>query len=122
MIAHTGLGVRDFAAAKRFYQSALAPLVTRKMEHPGYTQEMIVRARHRTDERCPEEKKKEDVEAFYHPALPPAARQQRPPPPSPSYSAFFHDLTPPHAVFYDYNTEPRPRAPPPPPPTSPAPS
>ena len=32
MIAHTGLAVRDFAAAKKFYERALAPL--------GYTAKM----------------------------------------------------------------------------------
>jgi catechol 2,3-dioxygenase-like lactoylglutathione lyase family enzyme len=40
MIAHTGLAVRDFDAAKRFYERALEPLgYTAKMEHgesPGF--------------------------------------------------------------------------------------
>ena len=36
MIAHTGLAVRDFLAAKKFYERALAPLgYTAKMQHDG---------------------------------------------------------------------------------------
>ena len=38
MIAHTGLAVRDFKAAKKFYESALAPLgYTAKMQHADAT-------------------------------------------------------------------------------------
>ena len=38
MIAHTGLAVRDFKAAKSFYERALAPLgYSAKMEHGDST-------------------------------------------------------------------------------------
>ena len=122
MIAHTGLGVRDFAAAKRFYQRALAPLgYAAKMEagqsagfNDGKNTDFWI-GKSKTVEPTHvafEAKNKDEVEAFYRAALAaggkdngePGYRRQYWPG---YYAAFVHDLDGHNieAVWYDYSAE-----------------
>ena len=122
MIAHTGLAVRDFKAAKSFYERTLAPLgYTAKMEHADSTgfndgkntdfwigQSKTVEPTHVAFEA----KSKNEVEAFYREALAAGGRDNG----SPGYrrdywpgyyAAFVYDLDGHNieAVWYDYGAE-----------------
>ena len=120
MIAHTGLAVRDFTAAKRFYERALAPLgYAAKMEaetaagfNDGKTTDFWI-GEGKTVEPMHvafEAKSKEQVEAFYRAALEagatdnggPGYRRQYWPG---YYAAFVHDPDGHNieAVWYDYS-------------------
>jgi len=79
MIAHTGLAVRDFKAAKSFYERALAPLgYSAKMEHgdstgfnDGKNTDFWIGKRKTVEPMhvAFEAKSKDEVEAFYRAAL-----------------------------------------------------
>ena len=122
MIAHTGFTVRDFAASKRFYEQALAPLgYSAKMlagESAGFNdgkntdfwigQGKSVQPTHVAFEA----KNREEVEAFYRAALAaggkdnggPGYRREYWPG---YYAAFVHDPDGHNieAVWYDYAAE-----------------
>lgn len=119
MIAHTGLAVRDFAAAKRFYERALEPLgYSAKMEHgesAGFNdgkntdfwigQSKTVEPSHVAFEA----QSKDEVEEFYRAALAAGGRDNGKPGYRkqywPGYYAAFvydpdgHNI---EAVWYDY--------------------
>ena len=117
MIAHTGLAVRDFKAAKSFYERALAPLgYSAKMEHGDSTgfndgkntdfwiaREETVVPTHLAFEA----KDRGQVEAFHKVALASGAKDNGKPgyrDYSPGYyAAFVHDLDGHNieAVWYD---------------------
>ena len=120
MIAHTGLAVRDFRAAKRFYERALAPLgYAAKMEagasagfNDGKNTDFWI-GEGKTVEPTHvafEAKSKDEVEAFYRAALAagatdnggPGYRRQYWPG---YYAAFVHDPDGHNieAVWYDYS-------------------
>lgn len=122
MIAHTGLAVSDFAASKRFYERALAPLgYSAKMEadesagfNDGKNTDFWI-GQSRTVEPMHiafEAKNRDEVEAFYRAALAaggkdngePGYRRQYWPG---YYAAFVHDLDGHNieAVWYDYAAE-----------------
>lgn len=118
MIAHTGITVRDFIAAKRFYEQALAPLgYTAAMEHgesAGFndgknTDFWIGRGAVHPMHVAFEAKSKEEVEAFYRAALAAGGRDNGKPGYRREYwpgyyAAFVHDLDGHNieAVWYDY--------------------
>jgi catechol 2,3-dioxygenase-like lactoylglutathione lyase family enzyme len=118
MIAHTGLAVRDFKAARRFYERALAPLgYTAKMEHgesTGFndgknTDFWIGKGNVEPTHVAFEAKSKEEVEAFYRAALSAGARDNGGPGYRRDYwpgyyAAFVYDLDGHNieAVWYDY--------------------
>jgi catechol 2,3-dioxygenase-like lactoylglutathione lyase family enzyme len=122
MIAHTGFGVSDFAAAKRFYERALAPL--------GYTAQMQAEQAAgfndgkntdfwigQSESVVPmhvafEAKNKEQVESFYRAALAAGGKDNGKPGYRPQYwpgycAAFVYDLDGHNieAVWYDYAAE-----------------
>jgi catechol 2,3-dioxygenase-like lactoylglutathione lyase family enzyme len=122
MIAHTGFGVRDFKAAKRFYERALAPLgYTAKMEGDEATgfndgkntdfwigQSETVEPAHVAFEA----KNKDEVEGFYRAALAAGGKDNGAPGYRPQYwpgyyAAFVYDLDGHNieAVWYDYGAE-----------------
>ena len=121
MIAHTGLAVRDFKAAKSFYERALAPLgYSAKMEHGDSTgfndgkntdfwiaREETVVPTHLAFEA----KDRGQVEAFHKVALASGAKDNGKPgyrDYSPGYyAAFVHDLDGHNieAVWYDPGKE-----------------
>jgi catechol 2,3-dioxygenase-like lactoylglutathione lyase family enzyme len=119
MIAHTGLMVRDFAAARRFYERALAPLgYTAKMEHgesAGFndgknTDFWIGRGEVHPMHVAFEAKSKDEVEAFYRAALAAGGRDNGGPGYRRDYwpgyyAAFIHDPDGHNieAVWYDYD-------------------
>jgi catechol 2,3-dioxygenase-like lactoylglutathione lyase family enzyme len=119
MIAHTGLTVRDFNAAKRFYERALAPLgYTAKMEHgesAGFndgknTDFWISRGEAQPMHVAFEAKSKDEVEAFYRAALAAGGRDNGGPGYRRDYwpgyyAAFVHDPDGHNveAVWYDYD-------------------
>jgi catechol 2,3-dioxygenase-like lactoylglutathione lyase family enzyme len=121
MIAHTGLTVRDFAAAKRFYERALAPLgYTAKMEHgesAGFndgknTDFWIGRGEVHPMHVAFEAKSKDEVEAFYRAALAAGGRDNGGPGYRRDYwagyyAAFVHDPDGHNveAVWYDYDAD-----------------
>ena len=119
MIAHTGLAVRDFKAAKTFYERALAPLgYSPKMQHAESTgfndgkntdfwisQESTVVPTHVAFEA----RDRNQVEAFHKAALAAGAKDNGGPGyrdywPG-YYAAFVHDLDGNNieAVWYDYS-------------------
>ena len=122
MIAHTGLAVRDFKAAKSFYERALAPLgYSAKMEHGDSTgfndgkntdfwisKSDTVAKTHLAFEA----KSKTEVEAFYQAALAAGGKDNGKPGYRkdywPGYYAAFvydpdgHNV---EAVWYDYDAE-----------------
>jgi catechol 2,3-dioxygenase-like lactoylglutathione lyase family enzyme len=122
MIAHTGFGVSDFTAAKRFYERALAPLgYTAKMQsseaagfNDGKNTDFWIG---RSDTVEPmhvafEAKSREQVEQFYRAALAAGGRDNGEPGYRPQYwpgyyAAFVHDLDGHNieAVWYDYGAE-----------------
>ena len=119
MIAHTGLAVRDFKAAQKFYESALAPLgYTAKMQHDeatgfndGKNTDFWIGQRDdvQTMHLAFEAKSKEEVEAFYKAALEAGARDNGRPGYRSDYwpgyyAAFVHDPDGHNveAVWYDY--------------------
>ena len=119
MIAHTGLAVRDFAAAKGFYEKALAPLgYAAKMQaddaagfNDGKNTDFWIGESEAVEPThvAFEAKNKEQVEAFYRAALAaggrdngrPCYRMQYWPG---YYAAFVYDLDGHNieAVWYDY--------------------
>jgi catechol 2,3-dioxygenase-like lactoylglutathione lyase family enzyme len=122
MIAHTGLGVRDFKKSKRFYERALAPLgYTAKLEHgesTGFndgknTDFWIGRLENVQPTHVAfEAKNKSEVEAFYREALAAGARDNGGPGYRRQYwpgyyAAFVYDLDGHNieAVWYDYDAE-----------------
>jgi catechol 2,3-dioxygenase-like lactoylglutathione lyase family enzyme len=122
MIAHTGLAVRDFAAAKRFYERALAPLgYAAKMEagesagfNDGKNTDFWIGQTETVEPMhvAFEARNKDQVEAFYRAALAaggtdnggPGYRRQYWPG---YYAAFVYDLDGNNieAVWYDYDAE-----------------
>ena len=122
MIAHTGVGVRDFEAAKRFYEKALAPLgYTAKMQvddaagfNDGKNTDFWIG---RSDSVEPmhvafEAKNKNEVEGFYRAALAAGGKDNGRPGYRPQYwagyyAAFVYDLDGHNieAVWYDYEAE-----------------
>lgn len=122
MIAHTGLAVRDFGAAKRFYERVLAPLgYSAKMEHgeaAGFndgrnTDFWIGKAATVEPTHVAfEAKSKDEVEAFYRAALAAGGRDNGEPGYRRKYwpgyyAAFVYDLDGHNveAVWYDYSAE-----------------
>ena len=122
MIAHTGLAVRDFKAAKSFYERALAPLgYSAKMEHgdstgfnDGKNTDFWIGKRKTVEPThvAFEAKNKDEVEAFYRAALAAGGRDNG----SPGYrrdywpgyyAAFVYDPDGHNveAVWYDYEAE-----------------
>jgi len=122
MIAHTGLAVRDFKAAKSFYERALAPLgYSAKMEHgdstgfnDGKNTDFWIGKRKTVEPThvAFEAKSKDEVEAFYRAALAAGGRDNGGPGYRrdywPGYYAAFvydpdgHNV---EAVWYDYEAE-----------------
>ena len=122
MIAHTGLAVSDFRAAKRFYERTLAPLgYTANMQHrestgfnDGKNTDFWI---HSSDTVDPthlafEAKSKDEVEAFYREALAAGGRDNGAPGYRRAYwpgyyAAFVYDLDGHNieAVWYDYGAE-----------------
>jgi catechol 2,3-dioxygenase-like lactoylglutathione lyase family enzyme len=122
MIAHTGVPVRDFDVAKRFYERALEPLgYTAKMEHgesAGFndgknTDFWIVRSKTVEPTHVAfEAKSKSEVEAFYREALAAGGRDNGGPGYRRDYwpgyyAAFVYDLDGHNieAVWYDYDAQ-----------------
>jgi predicted lactoylglutathione lyase len=121
MIAHTGLAVRDFKAAKNFYEHALAPLgYTTKMEYgesAGFndgknTDFWIGKGAVQPTHVAFEARSKNEVEAFYRAALAAGGRDNGKPGYRRDYwpgyyAAFVHDLDGHNieAVWYDYDAE-----------------
>jgi len=121
MIAHTGLAVRDFKAARRFYESALAPLgYAAKMEHgesTGFndgknTDFWIGKGKVEPTHVAFEAKSKAEVEGFYRAALAAGGRDNGCPGYRRDYwpgyyAAFVYDLDGHNieAVWYDYDAE-----------------
>jgi catechol 2,3-dioxygenase-like lactoylglutathione lyase family enzyme len=120
MIAHTGLAVRDFEAAKRFYVRALGPLgYTPKMQHgdsagfnDGKNTDFWIGQRKTVEPThvAFEAKSKSEVEAFYREALAAGGRDNGGPGYRRDYwpgyyAAFVHDLDGHNieAVWYDYD-------------------
>jgi catechol 2,3-dioxygenase-like lactoylglutathione lyase family enzyme len=119
MIAHTGLTVREFEPAKRFYERALAPLgYTAKMEHgesAGFndgknTDFWLGRGEVHPMHVAFEAKNRGEVEAFYRAALAAGGRDNGGPGYRREYwpgyyAAFVHDLDGHNieAVWYDYD-------------------
>jgi catechol 2,3-dioxygenase-like lactoylglutathione lyase family enzyme len=120
MIAHTGLAVSDFAAAKRFYEQALAPLgYSAKMEHgeaagfnDGKNTDFWIGANDSVEPShvAFEAKNKREVEAFYEAALAAGGRDNGKPGYRRQYwlgyyAAFVYDLDGHNieAVWYDYD-------------------
>ena len=122
MIAHTGLAVRDFEAAKGFYERVLAPLgYTPKMQHDDSTgfndgkntdfwvgESKNVEPPHVAFEA----KSKSEVEAFHREALAAGGRDNGGPGYRRDYwpgyyAAFVYDLDGHNieAVWYDYDAE-----------------
>jgi catechol 2,3-dioxygenase-like lactoylglutathione lyase family enzyme len=118
MIAHTGLAVRDFAAAKRFYERALAPLgYTAKMqmgESAGFndgknTDFWIGKGTVERTHVAFEAKNRGEVEAFYRAAIAAGGKDNGEPGYRREYwpgyyAAFVRDLDGHNieAVWYDY--------------------
>jgi catechol 2,3-dioxygenase-like lactoylglutathione lyase family enzyme len=120
MIAHTSLTVRDFAAAKGFYDKALAPLgYAAKMEagdaagfNDGKNTDFWIGERATIEPMhvAFEAKSKEQVEAFYRAALAAGGRDNGKPGYRKEYwpgyyAAFVYDLDGHNieAVWYDYS-------------------
>ena len=122
MIAHTGLAVSDFRAAKQFYERTLAPLgYAAKMQHGESTgfndgkntdfwigKSGTVEPMHVAFEA----KSKSEVEAFYRAALAAGGKDNGAPGYRRDYwpgyyAAFVHDLDGHNieAVWYDYSAE-----------------
>lgn len=119
MIAHTGLAVSDFAAAKRFYERALAPLgYSAKMEmdesagfNDGKNTDFWI-GKKGTVERTHiafEAKNRDEVEAFYRAAIAAGGKDNGEPGYRREYwpgyyAAFVRDLDGHNieAVWYDY--------------------
>ena len=119
MIAHTGLAVSDFAAAKNFYERALGPLgYSAKMDagdaagfNDGKNTDFWI-GENKTVEPTHvafEAKNKGEVEAFYRAALEAGGRDNGAPGYRPQYwpgyyAAFVYDLDGHNieAVWYDY--------------------
>ena len=123
MIAHTGVTVKDFAAAKRFSEQALAPLGYQlKMEHEeaaGFndgknTDFWIAKGRAVEPSHVAfEAKSKQEVEAFHRAALAAGGKDNGGPGYRKQYwagyyAAFVHDLDGHNieAVWYDYGAKP----------------
>jgi catechol 2,3-dioxygenase-like lactoylglutathione lyase family enzyme len=119
MIAHTGLAVRDFAAAKGFYEKALAPLgYAAKMQaddaagfNDGKNTDFWIGESEAVEPThvAFEAKNKEQVEAFYRAALAAGGRDNGRPGYRKQYwpgyyAAFVYDLDGHNieAVWYDY--------------------
>lgn len=119
MIAHTSLAVRDFAAAKSFYERALAPLgYAAKMEagesagfNDGKNTDFWIgeSATVNPSHVAFEAKSKAEVEAFHRAALAAGGRDNGPPGYRQEYwpgyyAAFVHDPDGHNieAVWYDY--------------------
>ena len=121
MIAHTGLAVRDFKAARRFYESALAPLgYTARMQHDestGFndgknTDFWIGKGNVEPMHVAFEARNKEEVEGFYRAALAAGGRDNGAPGYRRAYwpgyyAAFVYDLDGHNieAVWYDHDAE-----------------
>lgn len=122
MIAHTGLAVRDFRAAKKFYEHALAPLgYSAKMQYgestgfnDGKNTDFWIGRRETVEPMhvAFEAKGKDEVEEFYRAALAAGGRDNGKPGYRrdywPGYYAAFvydpdgHNI---EAVWYDYAAE-----------------
>jgi catechol 2,3-dioxygenase-like lactoylglutathione lyase family enzyme len=119
MIAHTGLAVRNFKAAKQFYERALAPLgYTAKMEHgdsagfnDGKNTDFWIGERTTVEPThvAFEAKSRSEVEAFHRAALAAGGRDNGGPGYRREYwpgyyAAFVHDPDGHNieAVWYDY--------------------
>jgi catechol 2,3-dioxygenase-like lactoylglutathione lyase family enzyme len=119
MIAHTGLAVRDFAAAKSFYEQALAPLgYSAKMEagesagfNDGKNTDFWIGESETVEPShvAFEAKSRDEVEAFYRAALGAGGKDNGEPGYRPQYwpgyyAAFVYDLDGHNieAVWYDY--------------------
>jgi catechol 2,3-dioxygenase-like lactoylglutathione lyase family enzyme len=122
MIAHTSVGVRDFRAAKQFYERALAPLgYAPKMEfgeaagfNDGKNTDFWIGESERVEltHVAFEAKSREEVEAFYRAALAAGGRDNGAPGYRRDYwpgyyAAFVYDLDGHNieAVWYDYAAE-----------------
>jgi catechol 2,3-dioxygenase-like lactoylglutathione lyase family enzyme len=122
MIAHTGLAVRDFEAAKRFYDRVLAPLgYAAKMEsgesagfNDGKNTDFWIGASKAVEPThvAFEAKSKAEVEQFYRAALAAGGRDNGGPGYRREYwpgyyAAFVYDLDGHNveAVWYDYSAE-----------------
>jgi catechol 2,3-dioxygenase-like lactoylglutathione lyase family enzyme len=124
MIAHTGLAVRDFKAAKRFYEQALAPLgYASKMEagesagfNDGKNTDFWIGTSETVEPMhlAFEAKSKDEVAEFYRAALAAGGRDNGGPGYRREYwpgyfAAFVYDLDGHNieAVWYDYSAETR---------------
>ena len=122
MIAHTGLAVRDLAAAKKFYERALAPLgYTAKMQfgeatgfNDGKNTDFWIGKSERVEPThlAFEAKSRDEVEAFYRAALAAGAQDNGGPGYRRDYwpgyyAAFVHDPDGHNieAVWYDYDAK-----------------
>ena len=122
MIAHTGLAVRDLAAAKKFYERALAPLgYTAKMQfgeatgfNDGKNTDFWIGKSERVEPThlAFEAKSRDEVEAFYRAALAAGAQDNGGPGYRRDYwpgyyAAFVHDPDGHNieAVWYDDDAE-----------------
>ena len=122
MIAHTGLAVRDFEAAKCFYEQALAPLgYASKMEtgesagfNDGKNTDFWIGASNAVEPThvAFEAKSRDEVEQFYRAALAAGGRDNGGPGYRREYwpgyyAAFVYDLDGHNveAVWYDYSAE-----------------
>ena len=122
MIAHTGVAVRDFKAAKRFYERALAPLgYTAKMQqadstgfNDGKNTDFWIGASANVEPThvAFEARSKSEVEAFYREAMAAGGRDNGGPGYRRDYwpgyyAAFVYDLDGHNieAVWYDYDAE-----------------
>lgn len=95
MIAHTGLAVRDFRAAKQFYERALAPLgYTAKLQYgestgfnDGKNTDFWIGKRDRVEPAhvAFEANSRDEVEAFYRAALAAGGRDNGAPEVCPEY-------------------------------------
>jgi catechol 2,3-dioxygenase-like lactoylglutathione lyase family enzyme len=124
MIAHTGLAVRNFEAAKRFYDQALAPLGYSTQTEAGHSAGFndgkntdfwigVSKAVEPTHIAF-EAKSKDEVEAFHRAALAAGGRNNGDPGYRREYwpgyyAAFVYDLDGHNieAVWYDYDAEKR---------------